>query len=194
MPEITSTPTLNKSDIKGWETRLIFSQNIPEYLDITSSDYFSVISPNLTRGTLGYFPAKYWSQGRVLRLKANLTYGNAGKLDIQTQITDFNNSIACRQNNGQEHVFAGGNGPSNVPVSLEITYVRAGSDNGFGMSGFYQYEWGSYDSGGGNSKVVYVPMNYVYDSIIDFSAPTQIGLIINNGPVVVNWMTIEELG
>jgi len=190
---LNSTPNFTKDDIQGWNTRLIFSQNLPTNLDLTSYNYFDEVSPSLTRGTLGRFPRGYWSEGRILRLKANLTYGNALELNIDTEISDGTNGLRCRSDDGNIHEFAGGNQPSGVPVNLEITYVK-GPGSEFSMSGFYQYEWGSYQSGGANSKVIYVPMNYVNDVVIDFAQTTGIGLVIGNGNVTVNWMTLEELG
>ena len=196
MPAINfnSTPNLTKDGVEGWGSRLIFSQNYPQYMDLNYTNYFDAIPPNYIRGTLGLFPSNYWSQGRILRLKASMFYSGSGsRFNISTRLTDGSNTINCRQDNGNNHDFASNNTAYNVPVNLEITYVRTGDDNGFAISGFYQYEWGSYDGGGENSKVVYVPMNYVYGNL-DFSSPTQITITIEDQPVDIKWLTIEELG
>lgn len=197
MPGMITTPDFNKNDIQGWNTRLIFSQNIPSNVDLTSHhNYFTNISAAYTRGTLGAFPENYWSQGRMLRLKASFNYTGIGgsKLDINAGLDDGTNAIFGVSDNGNAHNFAGGNPLTNVPINLEITFSRSGTDNGFTISGFYQYEWGSYDSGGDNTKVIYVPINNVYDTILDFTQPTQMILYVEDQSIEVFWLTIEELG
>lgn len=196
MVEMISNPTFNKNNINGWETRLIFSQNYPQEMDLTGDDYFHAVTPNIIRGTPGVFPREYWTQGKILRLKANMFYSGGGaKFNISTRFNDGSSSLACRSDNGNDHYFAEGNTVYNVPVDLEITYVRSGSDNGFNISGFYQYEWGSYDTGGNNNRVVRVPLNYVQtSSLFDFTNPTRIVINVENQAVQFNWMTIEELG
>ena len=195
---LKSSPTKTKDDIPGWETRLIFSQTIPTTLDLTSTNYFDAVSAfPITRGTLGAFPRGYWSQGRILRLKASFNYscgGSSARLNVITSLSDGTNEAGARSDNGQVHDFAQGVVVENVPVHLEINYFKGGDDSSFGISGFYQYEWGSYEYGGVNRKVVHVPINNVYDFTLDFSQPTQLGLTINNQPIEIFLLTIEELG
>lgn len=192
MPALISTPNLTKNGVKGWETRLIYSQNIPQQMDLSSTNYFDAVNGSYVRGALGIYPPNYWSNGKTLRLKASLNYGGSGaRFNISTRLSDGNNSISCRQNNGNDHDFANGNAEYDVPISLEITYVSADSE--MFISGFYQYEWGSYANGGSNSKVVYVPMNFSTGSL-DFTTNTQMNITIDNQPVQVNWLTIEEIG
>lgn len=194
MPGIISTPTFTKSDLIGWDTRLIFSQNYPYQMDLNSTNYFDAIPNSYVRGTLGSYPINYWSEARVLRLKAGLMYdGSGSKLDIQAWLNDGTTSIKCSQNNGNSHDFAQGNTVTNVPINLEITFVRGGNGSDLSISGFYQYEWGSYDVGGANNRVVYVPMTYA-SGTLDFTQPTQIIIYVNNQPITFLWMTIEELG
>lgn len=193
---MVSTPNFNAAEIDGWTNRVIFSQNIPTDVNLTGgNNYFTNIPPIITRGTLGRFPRNYWKQGRTLRLKASLLYsGNGSKLDIVASLDDSSNSIIARPNNGNSHNFVAGNAANNVPINLEITYVRGGDDNALSISGFYQYEWGSYDSGGDNSKVVYVPITFINSNVLDFTSQTQMGLYVDNEIVTINWLTVEELG
>ncbi len=193
MPGIISTPTFTKSDLIGWDTRLIFSQNYPEQMDLNATNYFDAIPINYVKGALGSYPINYWSDARVVRLKAGLIYsGNGSKLDIQVWLNDGANSVKCKQNNGNSHDFAGGNAVSDVPINLEVTLVRGGGSD-VSISGFYQYEWGSYTTGGSNSKVVYIPMTYQLGSL-DFTQPTQMIIYVGNEPITFLWMTMEELG
>ena len=195
---LTSSPTNTKDDIPGWETRLIFSQTIPTPLNLMGTNYFDAVhSFPLTRGTLGAFPSGYWSQGRILRLKASFNYscgGSSARLNVITSLSDGTNEAGARSDSGQNHDFAQGVVVENVPVHLEINYFKGGDDASFGISGFYQYEWGSYEFGGSNKNVVHVPINNIYDFTLDFSQPTQLGLSINDRPVDIFLLTIEELG
>jgi hypothetical protein len=193
MPSIISTPTFTKSDLIGWDTRLIFSQNYPEQMDLNATNYFNAIPTNYVRGALGSYPINYWSDARVVRLKAGLMYdGSGSKLDIGVWLNDGSNTVKCNQNGGNSHDFAQGNTVTKVPINLEVTLVRGGVSD-VSISGFYQYEWQSYASGGPNNRVVYVPMTYAFGNL-DFTQPTQMIIYVGNEPITFLWMTMEELG
>ena len=191
---IVSTPSLIKDGTEGWITRLIFSHNIPEELNL-GQDYFHIVDSNLVRGNKGYFPPNYWSTGRILRLKASFmytSYGGGAFLNIRFGMNDGSNSFMAYSDNEQNHIFAGSNQAIKVPVKLEITVVYVSNGN-FGIDGFYQYEWGSYSSGGDNGKVVFVPITFNGGGL-DITTATNLELFIENEPTQIMWMTIEELG
>jgi hypothetical protein len=194
MAAITSSPTFNRDNIKGWYTRLIFSQTMMETIDIGGTNYFEVVSTANCKGG-GVLPPNYWSEGRILRIKGTFLYSSASavRLNIRTGINDGSNQIYANQNNGNDHDFANGGTLDNVPVNFEINIIYSNA-NYFTVEGYYQYEYGSYSTGGPNINVVHVPITPQSGNVVDVNSETKIYLII--GPEAVNmiYLTIEELG
>lgn len=188
----TSNETIN--GVKGWSIRSIFSQTIPQLIDITSTNYFESLLTGSYKGlNKGNLPPNYWHEGKLIRIKGTFLYSTSTseRLDMIVSITDNINTITAQPNDGNPHDFASGNALVNVPVNFEIIMCRGEHD--FSVSGFYQYEWGSYNSGGVNSKVVYVPITPNTDTTLDFTQTTTISLNVVDDRVNMIHCTVEEL-
>jgi hypothetical protein len=194
MAAINSAPTFNRDSVKGWYTRLIFSQTMMETIDISSSNYFNVVSAANCKGS-GVLPANYWSEGRILRIKGTFLYSSVApvKLNIRTGIDDGTNQTYADQDNGLDHDFANGEAHDNVPVNFEINIIYSNS-NYFTVEGHYQYEYGSYVAGGPNIDVVHVPITPQSGNVVDVTSTTNIHLVIGTETVNMIYLTIEELG
>lgn len=188
----TSNETIN--GVKGWSIRSIFSQTIPQLVDISSTNYFEILPIGSYKGlNKGNLPPNYWHEGKLIRIKGTFLYSTSTseRLDMIVSITDNINTITAQPNDGNPHDFANGNALVNVPVNFEITLCRGEHD--FSVSGFYQYEWGSYNSGGVNQKVVYVPITPKTDTTLDFTQTTIISLNVVDDRVYMVHCTVEEL-
>jgi len=191
---VTSSPTFVRDKVKGWSTRMIFSQTFGETLTIGDFNYFTIVSSGNCKGS-GVLPAGYWSDGRILRIKGTFLYsGDNDFLNMSSSIEDnLGNRITAYQDDNNDHVFAEGGIQNNVPVNFEINIIHSYEFN-FTVEGHYQYEYQSYNSGGNNINVVHVPINPVAGNTVDITTTTTLGLKISPNTVNMVYVTVEELG
>jgi len=218
---ISSTPTFSQSSKSGtqkpgWYSRLIYSYNFhddkqPFSLDDDAFGKLENNVPENRRGTY-IFPAGYLNTinaaGRRYRIKGSFLYGTISNtnqyLNFRVGLTSPTSTEFVRNNDYNNHKFASSNAKTDVPVTFEADIIIVGAEGSptptwyYKVSGFYQYEWDSYVTGGSNNKDVFVPIHQsdvfsgplttqtikIYMAI---GTPTTCELI----PV---YFTIEEIG
>lgn len=197
--EIINTQTFNRSKNYGWYTRLLYSYVDADlaYID-ASTNFFGAVNSDYARGTW-QLPAGYWSkaEGRILRIQGCFLYsGDNTNLNITAIIKDSNGSqVYSAQNRNNDHQFATGENHSDVPVFFELE-LSHGYGQYFDWSGYYQYEFGNYNSSGDNTAVVLVPIHGdgSSDTIDTDSYTSDIRLAIGPENIQPVYLTIEELG
>lgn len=217
----SSTPTFSQSSKggaqkPGWYSRLIYSYNFhdnkqPWPLDDDAFGQIETNVPENRRGTY-IFPVGYLNTinaaGRRYRIKGSFLYGTKTNIDqylnFKVGLTSEASTNFVRNNDGNNHKFASFTAVTDVPVTFEADIIIVGATIGtpdtwyYKVSGFYQYEWDSYASGGSNNKDVFVP---IHQSDV-FSGPltTQtIKIYMTIGTpttcaVIPVYFTIEEIG
>jgi hypothetical protein len=213
-----STPTFNQSSKSGaqkpgWYSRLIYSYNFhnnkqPYALDDDSFGQIEYNAPENRRGSY-VFPAGYLDSinafGRRYRVKGSFLYntkGNIGQaLNFKVGLTGTAGTPFIRNSDGNTHRFAGYNSVDDVPVTFEADIMIVAKESTswyYKVSGFYQYEWQEYASGGSNLKDVFVPIHQtdVFSSV-NPANQVKIFMIIGssgNCNLIPIYFTIEEIG
>jgi hypothetical protein len=198
MAVITNNPTFNKSNQNspisvGYYSRTIFScggngianQNLYGETGIIGSNDNGIqyLIDNYSNECHGYneFPAYYWKAGKSVRIKGNcLVMGYPG--EEAGQYTQFNMSVGLKESSdGGVAILANSavnsifplTGGDLCPVDFEYIITCATPDTYsstccFFASGYYQYNYGQYNSSGTNTNsTVYTPV---------FGNPGSIGI------------------
>lgn len=203
----SSAPTFSQTGKQGWHSRLLYSYAWNYYkdtYDITTKTLYEQIPGDNAKGN-HIFPENYWKNqpGRHVRLKGNFRYSGMGGLNLRVGITDGTNTAWIRPNGENYHTFAGNGDLKNVPISFEINisykYQDSTPNDYFNVTGYYQYEYQDYASGGANLRnyCAFVPLYRQYNDLsgIDLTHETAIRFIVYDQPSVSPmWLTIEELG
>lgn len=224
-------PNFIINQVKGWNSRVLYTYyGAPgwtpldiynAYDDVTNifyaiENYNSSNSVILSKGQYQYPQySRFFKTGKSIRVKGSLLVSSTSDpiFNISAKIYNGTNSsllTIAAQNNGSNHIFAQNSSYYNVPVNFEITYNCVETDNKgapslwFQANGFYQYDFGSYNNGGANNNVIYVPIwnytnstqwigvgdsNDAYDIYISFDGSANLG----NPGIILRHLTVEEL-
>lgn len=203
---INSSRNFNQSGIEGWHTRMLLLNS--GYTSATGTDtyLFNEYAQGQGKGTFtkgnNTFPPGYWveSEGRVVRVKGSFLFSCDGTTDpfnIATIFSDIGSTytFTAQQNDNNNHQFASGQNKTNVPVFFEFNLCHSQTGY-FTWAGYYKYEFENYSTGGDNTTKAFVPVvktntawggNLVTDT-------TKIEVLITAGNLLLQYITIEELG
>ena len=216
-------PTFTINEQPGWHTRLLYSYYGFEALDYYAQtggytqNLFEVIDtywggvnpPYMARKGTYFFPngSRFFKTGKHIRIEGRLRVSstNSAIFNIDAGIYNENSGLItlAASNKRNDHSFALANGRDSVPVYFKINYMSWEDDSSnlyMAAEGHYQYEFESYNGGGPNTTVTYVPIwidkgPYVKIDNIQYSNKLYISFdgssgITNITPICI---TVEEL-
>lgn len=197
--------TFNRTGKPGWYSRTIYNYAFADKdpVDANKANLFEIVNTTGVKGSY-ILPPGYWinNTGRHIRIKGSFRYsGDGALLNMSVGITDGGTDYMTDSEAGNDHNFANTNNRSEVPVIFEMNIMYVYQDDNpaeyFHVTGYYQYEYENYSSGGNNAleKNVLVPL---YDNVfltgMDLAVETRLIIRIQNQPTVrPMWITVEEL-
>lgn len=184
----------------GYTTRLKYALLFPittSYFNDTDN-IFDWIQANAIGYYKGFFTYPMINRDIILRFKCVFQYScldSNTPLNIKIGWNDSITTYFADQNDNQSHVFAKGEIKSDVPVDLEFTIALMNNDC-ISMTGHYKYEFDSYNSGGDNTQIAYVPLTPFSSDAVTLSSNCYPILSIYGSQenITINYLTIEEIG